>query len=172
MPIRTPLNGIIGLAESLIDGATGKLPQNTCNNLTMIVSSGKRLANLVNDILDLSALKAGSLTIRPRPTDLAQTITEVVNLSAHLIGKKELKLLNNTDKLPHINIDKSRIVQVLHNVIGNAIKFTQKGSVTVTSAITGDWVKLMITGILYLISLTYTPVNSFSAQVLCMVYKH
>lgn len=55
----TPLNGIIGLAESLIDGATGELPQSTCNNLAMIVNSGRRLANLVNDILDLSALKAG-----------------------------------------------------------------------------------------------------------------
>ena len=78
---RTPLNGIIGLAQALIDGASGMLAQSTCNNLVMIVSSGKRLANLVNDILDMSALKAGSITIRFRPTDLNRIGMKINNFT-------------------------------------------------------------------------------------------
>lgn len=144
---RTPLNGIIGLAESLIDGATGALPQATCNNLVMIVNSGKRLANLVNDILDLSALKAGSLTVRFKPTDLTHTINEVVGLSAHLVGKKELKIVNKIDTLPTMNLDEARIQQVLQNIVGNAVKFTHKGKVVVSSEISTDWVRITVTGI-------------------------
>lgn len=113
----------------------------------MIVNSGKRLANLVNDILDLSALKAGSLTVKFRPTELARTINEVVSLSTHLIGKKDLKIVNEVDSLPTMNLDEARIQQVLQNIIGNAVKFTQKGRVVVSSETSADWVRVTVAGI-------------------------
>ncbi len=75
-------------------------------------------------------------------------VDEVIGLSSHIIGKKEIQLLNEVAELPVMNIDKARIQQVLQNVIGNAVKFTEKGVITVSSAVTTDWVQINIAGIL------------------------
>eukprot|EP00026_Physarum_polycephalum_P000057 Phypoly_transcript_00057.p1 GENE.Phypoly_transcript_00057~~Phypoly_transcript_00057.p1 ORF type:complete len:2589 (+),score=470.61 Phypoly_transcript_00057:138-7904(+) len=139
--LRTPLNGIIGLAESMQDNDE---PENLHNNLAMIVTCGKRLSYLVNDILDLSALKVGTLNIRQRPVNTTDVVEQLISLSSHLIGNKDLKLINKIKDLPNMNIDENRIQQVLQNVIGNAIKFTKKGSVTISNHTTDDWVSIVV----------------------------
>jgi PAS domain S-box-containing protein len=130
--LRTPLNGIIGIAESLIDGATGELPQATRSNLALIVSSGRRLSNLVNDILDFSQLRHKTLELQLKPVDL-HSITEVVlTLSRPLVGSKNLQLINAIPAdLPPVQADENRLQQILHNLVGNAIKFTPSGTVEV-----------------------------------------
>ncbi|MCJ8268549.1 MAG: GGDEF domain-containing protein, partial [Psychrosphaera sp.] len=132
--LRTPLNGIIGLAESLVDGIGGPLSQ-TCNsNLSMIISSGKRLSNLVNDILDFSKLKNHNLTLAVDPVDLHSMAEVVLTLSRPLIGDKDLRLVNAVScDLPSALADENRLAQIFHNLIGNAIKFTDSGMVTVTA---------------------------------------
>jgi PAS domain S-box-containing protein len=138
--LRTPLNGIIGIAESLIDGATGELPQATRSNLALVVSSGRRLSNLVNDILDFSQLRHKTLELQLKPVDL-HSITEVVlTLSRPLVGSKNLQLINAipTDLQP-AQADENRLQQILHNLVGNAIKFTPTGIVEVKAKlVTGD----------------------------------
>ncbi|GAB4183178.1 MAG: hypothetical protein Fur006_19880 [Coleofasciculaceae cyanobacterium] len=130
--LRTPLNGIIGIAESLIDGATGELPQVTRSNLALVVSSGRRLSNLVNDILDFSQLRHKTLELQLKPVDL-HSITEVVlTLSRPLIGNKNLQLINAIPAdLQPAQADENRLQQILHNLVGNAIKFTPSGTVEV-----------------------------------------
>ncbi len=132
--LRTPLNGIIGIAESLIDGATGALPQKSVHNLSMIVSSGKRLSNLVNDILDFSKLASKRLDLRRNAVDLRALTDVVLTLSKPLIGSKDLRLVNAIDNdIPPADGDEDRLQQVMHNLVGNAIKFTQTGKVTVSA---------------------------------------
>ncbi|MFT4927492.1 MAG: signal transduction histidine kinase [Phenylobacterium sp.] len=134
--LRTPLNGIIGLAESLIDGVAG--PQSTSGvaNLAMIVTSGKRLSNLVNDILDFSKLKNHNLNLIQRPTDLYSLSEVVLTLSKPLVGAKKLKLINAVpNDLPAVLADENRLQQILHNLVGNAIKFTDAGQVSVSAEI-------------------------------------
>jgi diguanylate cyclase (GGDEF)-like protein/PAS domain S-box-containing protein len=132
--LRTPLNGIIGIAESLIDGATGKLSQTTNTNLKMIVSSGRRLFNLVNDILDFSRLKEKEIDLQMKALDI-RTIAEVVlALNQPLIGQKPVKLINAiASELPPIKADENRVQQILYNLVGNAIKFTDSGTITVSA---------------------------------------
>jgi two-component system sensor histidine kinase ChiS len=132
--LRTPLNGIIGIAESLIDGATGKLSQKTNKNLGMIVSSGRRLLNLVNDILDFSRLKQKELDLQLKTIDM-QTIADLVlALSQSLIGNKPVQLKNTiSSDLPPINADENRVQQILYNLVGNAIKFTDSGTITISA---------------------------------------
>ena len=134
--LRTPLNGIIGIAESLIDGTTGELSEKTNSNLSMIAYSGKRLAALVNDILDFSKIKNKDLEIRKQPVDI-EVMTEVVlKMNEPLLAGKTILLKNKIPKdIPLVEADENRIQQILHNLIGNGIKFTESGSVTV-SAIT------------------------------------
>ena len=132
--LRTPLNGIIGIAESLIDGATGELSDLTQSNLVMIVSSGRRLSSLVNDVLDFSKIRYSNIDLQLKPVDL-YTITDlVITLSQPLIGKKNLQLINSINpESPAVQADENRLQQILHNLVGNAIKFTAEGHVEISA---------------------------------------
>jgi two-component system, sensor histidine kinase ChiS len=132
--LRTPLNGIIGIAESLIDGATGKLPEKTVSNLTMIASSGRRLFNLVNDILDFSKLRYNTIELQIQPLGMRELVDVVFTLSLPLIGKKSLQLINSiSSDVALVDADENRVQQILHNLIGNAIKFTETGTIEVSA---------------------------------------
>lgn len=134
--LRTPLNGIIGIAESLVDGATGHLSEQTKANLSMIVGSGRRLLSLVNDILDFSKLKKKEFDLQLKSVDIHTIAKVVLALSQPLIGHKQVQL-NNTipPDLPPINADENRVEQILYNLVGNAIKFTDSGTITVSAKI-------------------------------------
>ncbi|MEM7183096.1 MAG: SpoIIE family protein phosphatase [Spirochaetota bacterium] len=143
--LRTPLNGIIGIADSLIDGATGKLPELTQENLRMISSSGRRLASLVNDILDFSKIKNGELNIRQKVVNLSSLVENVLVLSQPLLGTKKVLLVNALPKEAVLVLgDEDRILQILHNIIGNACKFTEKGEIKITSSVEGQFVTVCI----------------------------
>ena len=132
--LRTPLNGIIGIAESLVDGATGILPAQTCANLRAIAASGKRLANLVNDILDFSQLKHKDIKLKLTAVSLREIAEIVLTASRPLVGAKDLQLKNNIPAdLPPVFADENRLQQILYNLVGNAIKFTDSGWVEVSA---------------------------------------
>ena len=133
--LRTPLNGIIGIAESMIDGATGSLTTVQIKNLSIVASSGQRLANLINDILDFSKLKHHNLSLQIKPLQLNPLVEVVLALSQPLIGSKPLELHNVIDpNLSAVYGDENRLQQILHNLVGNAIKFTETGQVEVSAA--------------------------------------
>lgn len=143
--LRTPLNGIIGLAESLIDGASGQLPESANKNLAMVVASGKRLSNLVNDILDFSKLKNHTLKLNLSGVELHSLTDVVMTVSTPLIGDKNVTLKNRvSSELPIVNADESRLEQILYNLIGNAIKFTEEGEVTIDAEQVGNTVKISV----------------------------
>ncbi|MCJ8273590.1 MAG: ATP-binding protein [Psychrosphaera sp.] len=144
--LRTPLNGIIGLAESLMDGIAGPQSKTGIHNLNMIVSSGKRLSTLVNDILDFSKLKNRILILDIRPVDLHSMTEVVLALSRPLLGHKKIKLTNNINKTyPGVLADENRLMQILHNLVGNAIKFTEAGKITVEASKTAEEITISIT---------------------------
>ncbi len=129
--LRTPLNGIIGIAESMIDGVAGVLSPKAMSNIGLIVASGKRLANLVNDILDFSKLKEHDLELQLKAVDMSVLGDIVLRVSEPLIQKKPLILKNAIPRdLPPALADENRLQQVLYNLVGNGIKFTPEGSVT------------------------------------------
>ncbi len=130
--LRTPLNGIIGLSESLRDGAAGKLPRAVHENLNMIATSGRRLANLINDILDFSRLRHQDLTLAIRDVDLAPVVDVVLKLLQPLAADKSVRLINQVpEDVPFVRSDEDRLQQILYNLVGNAVKFTHKGKITV-----------------------------------------
>jgi len=134
--LRTPLNGIIGLAESLIDGASGPQTRQTKGNLAMIVASGKRLSALVDDILDFAQLQQDRVEIYPRPVGVREAAEVVLTLSRPLAREKKVQLVNAVSpKLPPVLADENRLQQILHNLVGNAVKFTDYGMVGVSAQI-------------------------------------
>lgn len=111
--LRTPLNGIIGISESLLDGVAGELNLKVKENLSLIVTSGKRLSSLVNDILDFSKIRHKALDINLKPVDLFSSSNLVIALSNHLIRGKNLKLINLIpNQFPPVLADENRLQQI------------------------------------------------------------
>ncbi|MGB3926926.1 MAG: ATP-binding protein [Caldicoprobacterales bacterium] len=141
----TPLHGMIGIAESVKDIAEGKLDSEEINNLSLIVSSGRRLAMLVHDILDFTKLKNRDVTLITKSTDIKQVVHTVMVLCKPLILDKPLKLYNNiSEDIPPVEADENRLQQILYNLIGNAIKYTQSGSITVSAKVKDDFVEISV----------------------------
>ena len=140
--LRTPLNGIIGLSESLYD-RIDEIDQK--EDLSMIISSGRRLASLVNDILDFSKLKNFDIDIQRKPVDLFSLTEIVLRINAPLITGKNLLLENRIPANMKAAIgDENRLQQILNNLIGNAIKFTESGHVIVSAQYTQDVITVSV----------------------------
>ncbi|HFB64698.1 MAG TPA: response regulator [Aeromonadales bacterium] len=144
--LRTPLTGIIGITESLIEGSGGNQNKRTLEGLNLIVNSGHRLSGLVNEILDFKKLTHQSLQIYCRPIDLNSVLNVVMAGCQSLISNKPLTLnLDADDTLPAVNADSHRLQQILYNLLGNAIKFTEKGQITLSATLRQNKIRLAIT---------------------------
>ena len=135
--IRTPLNSIIGFSELLQQG--GLPPEKVTEYLGNIIFSGNTLMQLINDVLDFASLDAGKLKLYPAICDfrrLAESVLTVVGDSAR--DKSLFLKLDAPHDLPWLNLDAQRISQILFNLIGNAVKFTEKGGVTLHIRFTPD----------------------------------
>ena len=130
--IRTPLNAIIGFAEMLQLGIDD--PDEKERALDAIITSGQTLLELINDVLDLSKLESGKMELHPVPTDIASLISKVANSFEVATSRSSLMLYTEVEKMPFLKLDPQRIRQILFNLIGNAVKFTSKGLITVKAS--------------------------------------
>lgn len=128
--IRTPMNGIIGMAEILLDTDLTKEQRNFAS---VIYASGNSLIRLVNDILDFSKIEAGKMDIEVHPFLLHRSVEKVLTLMSPKAGAKGIELIAAIDpQLPcQVLGDSARIEQILLNLVGNSLKFTDKGEVEV-----------------------------------------
>lgn len=132
--LKTPLNGIIGLADSLLAGVSGKLPAKAEANLSLIVSSGKRLSNLINDVLDFSRLENNDLQLQCAPLDVKSAVHTVLSVLAQMAEQKNLVLeADISEPIPFVFADENRVQQILYNLVGNALKFSSQGSIRVSA---------------------------------------
>jgi two-component system sensor histidine kinase ChiS len=143
--LRTPLNGIIGIGQSMLDGAAGGLSDEQRRNLVMVVASGRRLANLVNDLLDFSKLRHEKIELRRRPTDMHALADLVLTVSRALVGQRSLRLFNRIEvDVPLVEADEDRVQQILFNLVGNAVKFTPAGAVEVSARVREGWLDVTV----------------------------
>ncbi len=144
--LRTPLNGIIGIAESLIEAVEKWPAEKTKANLAMIYSSGKRLASLVDDILDFSKMRNQALMLNQVPVDLRALIEVVLANSSTFIKNKSVELKNSVQAdLPPAHADENRLQQILYNLIGNAIKFTEAGTIALSASAADGQLRISVT---------------------------
>jgi signal transduction histidine kinase/CheY-like chemotaxis protein len=122
--IRTPLNAIIGFSEMLRSGIDD--PQEREQALDSILVSGRTLLGLVNDVLDLSKLESGKMEIVPEPTDCARLLHGVVD-AFRVVGAKGVELRCLVGEMPPLVLDPQRLRQIVFNIVGNAVKFTERG---------------------------------------------
>ncbi|HYQ45006.1 MAG TPA: PAS domain S-box protein [Polyangiaceae bacterium] len=131
--LRTPLNSILGFTGIVLKGLAGPLNAEQTKQLGMVQGSARHLLALINDVLDISKIEAGQLEVRFAPFDLHASIARVTGSVSPLAEKKGLWLrVVEPSQLPPMLSDQRRVEQVLLNLLNNAIKFTERGGVTLT----------------------------------------
>ncbi len=141
--IRTPMNGVIGFTRLILDG---ELSEQQRRHAELIADSGRAMMRLLNDILDLSKIEAGHLRVLSEPFDLPHAIRASAKLMAPAVRQKGLCFdCNVADDVPTMLIgDGLRLRQILINLIGNAVKFTEEGSVLVRACVHGETVRIEV----------------------------
>jgi|WetSurMetagenome_2_1015567.scaffolds.fasta_scaffold00558_9 signal transduction histidine kinase len=144
--LRTPLNSIIGFTGILIKEAPGPLNNEQKKQLGMVQNSARHLLSLINDVLDISKIEAGQLKINLENFSLQEVIGKVLETNSPFADRKNLKLCVLSDNnIPNITSDKLRVQQILLNLVNNAIKFTETGSVSIRSFVSGSFIKIQVT---------------------------
>jgi signal transduction histidine kinase/DNA-binding response OmpR family regulator len=137
--LRTPLNSIIGFSRVILKGIDGPTTDLQQQDLTAIYSSGQHLLSLINDILDLSKIEAGKMELAIEEVDLNDMINSVMSTAVGLTKEKPIELERNVEPdLPLVQVDRTRIRQVLINLISNAAKFTDEGFIRVSAHLQKD----------------------------------
>jgi signal transduction histidine kinase len=148
--LRTPLNSIIGYSEVLLDGVDGDLPEEAIEDVEAIHDSGKHLLALINEILDMAKIDAGQLNLDRKPIDLPKIMGDALKTGQALVKDKPVKIeLVETSPVPQIHADALRLRQIMLNLVSNAVKFTEHGSVTISYGMHNDhevFIKVQDTG--------------------------
>ncbi len=136
--LRTPLNAILGYTELIRDSVYGEISPRVRGVLERVEHNGRHLLGLINDVLDISKIEAGRLVLSMNDYALGDVIASVVVATESLAAEKGLALKTAVaDSLPYGNGDERRLAQVLLNLVGNAIKFTERGEVRIEARAEG-----------------------------------
>ena len=133
--LRTPLNAIIGYNELALDNMYGELPSKARVALERVRANGKHLLGLVSDVLDLSKIEAGQVNLTLAEYSIKDIVHNVLSAVESLADKKNLSLkVEIPSELPRARGDEQRLTQVLLNLVGNAIKFTDRGEIAIKAS--------------------------------------
>ncbi|MDD1621032.1 MAG: response regulator [Methylococcaceae bacterium] len=126
--LRTPLNAIIGFSEALKDGLMGELAENQREFIEDIYTSGEHLLSLINDILDLSKVEAGKMTLELEPVSVYEVLQNSLSMLKEKALSHQLKLVLDAEaEMPRIVADIRKLKQIIYNLLSNAVKFTPDG---------------------------------------------
>ncbi|MEK6255720.1 MAG: response regulator [Chloroflexota bacterium] len=129
--LRTPLNSIIGFSRVILKGIDGPINDMQKQDLDAIYQSGQHLLEMINSILDLSKIEAGKMELSIDEIEMSELIKGVVSTAMGLVKEKPIMMINNIpDKLPLVKADRTRVRQVILNLLQNATKFTDEGTIT------------------------------------------
>jgi PAS domain S-box-containing protein len=130
--LRTPLNSIIGYSELLLDGDDGELSEEALEDIDTIHSSGQHLLSIINEILDLAKIEAGQMSLARSAVDFKEVAQEVMQTAQVLVKDKPVTLdLVEVSQVSPLDADTLRLRQIMTNLVSNAVKFTEAGSITI-----------------------------------------
>jgi len=135
--LRTPLNSIIGFTKIVLNEWCGTINAEQRENLSVVLRSSKHLLALINDLIDISLIEAGKMEPHIIDFDLHDIISEAVNTFSVEIEEKDLEVSVDSIYQP-MHTDRQRLLQCLLNLISNAVKFTEKGEITIRAVLCGE----------------------------------
>jgi signal transduction histidine kinase len=143
--LRTPLNSIIGFSDVLLEGIDGNLNERMEEDVTLIRDSGRHLRELISEILDMSKIEAGMMELRYDVVDISLVAKEIVANTRSLSFSKEINVRLEVDPtLDKMEADRTRLVQILLNLMSNAVKFTNEGTVSLIIKDEGEDVHFIV----------------------------
>jgi signal transduction histidine kinase len=143
--LKTPMHGIIGIAESMLDESIQNASKES-ENLSLIVSSARRLTELVNNIMDFAKMKNSDIALSIKTINLWQIVDVVFAVLRPVAKEKDLILKNAIlDESINVYADENRLFQIMYNLVGNALKFTERGGITAEATLQGDFVEVAVT---------------------------
>lgn len=144
--LQTPLNGLINISETLSEGKYGEVNEKQREELQVILAVSRKLSLLIKDIIDLEKIKRDDMEINLKVVDIKSASEIVAEVLRHLIQSKNIEiLLDIPEKLSPVLADENRLLQILYNLVGNGVKFTEKGTVKLCAKEDGEFVKIIIT---------------------------
>lgn len=143
--LRTPLNGIIGFAECLLAGVSGPLNDSAQEQVQFIALSGKRLAELIEDILDYAELEHGKQRLNIEVLSVAPIARDVLRLCQLQAAEKKLQLnLDLAENLSAVRADRDRLQQILINLVSNAIKYSERGQIQISARVETVFLRVIV----------------------------
>ncbi len=144
--LRTPLNSILGFADVMLEGLDGPLTENMSNDLQLIQKNGQHLLHLINDVLDMAKIEAGRMNLSPETFRFHEILEEVTSITSPLASEKSLALFIEADSDQEVEIfaDRTRIRQVMLNLVNNAMKFTEKGKISMRATRTPEGILVTV----------------------------
>lgn len=144
--LRTPLNSIIGYAEVMLDGLDGPLSEEMREDVSAIHGGGKLLLSLINDILDLAKIEAGQMELEYEDIRLGNFLDRIIETSQILVKQKPVTMQVRKDSSfpENIQADPIRLQQIINNLLSNAAKFTEDGSITLAATVKGDMLHISV----------------------------
>lgn len=144
--LRTPLNSILGFADVILEELDGPLTENMSNDLSLIQKNGQHLLHLINDVLDMAKIEAGRMNLNPEKFRVHEILDEVTSITSTLASEKNLSLFieSDSDREVEITADRTRLRQVMINLVNNSIKFTDKGKVSIRATCANERVLISV----------------------------
>jgi PAS domain S-box-containing protein len=144
--LRTPLNSILGFSDVIIEGLDGPVTEQMDNDLRLIGKNGQHLLHLINDVLDMAKIDAGRMNLQPEKFKLNGLFEEAINITSSLADAKSLSVVIKEDSDQEVEVfaDRTRIQQVMINLINNAIKFTEQGGISLSARQAEDHVLIEV----------------------------
>lgn len=147
--LRNPLHSMLNIAQHLLDMEKQSGTKRSEESLEMLVSVGRRMSLTVNDLLDFSQMKESNVRLELAPLSLHQVVSGVMDLLRYMTDGKTIRFKNHIPNLfPELRADENRLIQILFNLLHNAVKHTNDGSITIDAAVKGKYanIRVMDTG--------------------------
>lgn len=134
--LRTPMNSILGFTDVMLEGLDGELTENMDNDLRLIQKNGRHLLHLINDVLDMAKIESGKMNLNLEKFRVHSLLDDVVAITSTLATEKNLSLMIDqaSDQTVEVYADNTRLRQVMINLVNNAIKFTEKGKIMISTS--------------------------------------
>ncbi|MED4123954.1 ATP-binding protein [Halalkalibacterium halodurans] len=134
--LRNPLHGMINIAQGVVEQEGGRLAPESRQNLELLMTVGRRMSYLLNDLIDVTKMKQKKVTLTKQPTNLLAAVTTVVNVQRFMVEAKNLRIeVNIPHDFPLVYADETRLGQILFNLVHNAIKYTEEGTIVIEAKV-------------------------------------
>ncbi|MFD1205052.1 MULTISPECIES: ATP-binding protein [Sporosarcina] len=143
--LRNPLHGIINITQSILQNRSDRLDEKTKDDLALQLTIGRHMSQTLGDLLDITRLKEHRIQLRLESVDVQAVSGAVVDMLKVLVENKSIRMVVNIPpNIPHVSADKNRLIQILFNLLHNAVKFTYEGIITVSAEMKNGMVYIQI----------------------------